>query len=117
MLGVPPVIAMSGLSKDYGSGRGLFDLDLEIQRGEVFGFLGPNGAAAAVAIAGWLINGFAPLVGAIAWLKYFSLFYYYAGHDPLSRGVGIGDILILAAFSLLLTALAMAGLQRRDLRA
>jgi ABC-2 type transport system ATP-binding protein len=39
-----PAIAASGLSKDYGSGRGLFELDLEIERGEVFGFLGPNGA-------------------------------------------------------------------------
>jgi ABC-2 type transport system ATP-binding protein len=33
-----------GLTKDYGSGRGLFDLDLEVEAGEVFGFLGPNGA-------------------------------------------------------------------------
>jgi ABC-2 type transport system ATP-binding protein len=39
-----PVIAASGLSKDYGSGRGLFGLDLEVRSGEVFGFLGPNGA-------------------------------------------------------------------------
>lgn len=39
-----PVIAASGLSKDYGSGRGLFGLDLEVGQGEVFGFLGPNGA-------------------------------------------------------------------------
>jgi ABC-2 type transport system ATP-binding protein len=38
------VIATSGLSKDYGAGRGLFGLDLEVGRGEVFGFLGPNGA-------------------------------------------------------------------------
>jgi ABC-2 type transport system ATP-binding protein len=38
------VIATSGLSKDYGSGRGLFGLDLEVRQGEVFGFLGPNGA-------------------------------------------------------------------------
>jgi ABC-2 type transport system ATP-binding protein len=37
-------IATHGLSKDYGSGRGLFALDLEVERGEVFGFLGPNGA-------------------------------------------------------------------------
>jgi len=37
-------IATSGLSKDYGSGRGLFGLDLEVEQGETFGFLGPNGA-------------------------------------------------------------------------
>jgi len=40
----PAVIATSGLTKDFGSGRGLFGLDLEIFQGEVFGFLGPNGA-------------------------------------------------------------------------
>ena len=39
-----PAIAAMGLSKDYGSGRGLFGLELEVGRGEVFGFLGPNGA-------------------------------------------------------------------------
>ena len=39
-----PAIAARGLSKDYGCGRGLFELDLEVERGEVFGFLGPNGA-------------------------------------------------------------------------
>ena len=39
-----PAIATSGLSKDYGSGRGVFGLDLEVGQGEVFGFLGPNGA-------------------------------------------------------------------------
>jgi ABC-2 type transport system ATP-binding protein len=38
------VITTSGLSKDYGSGRGLSGLDLEVRQGEVFGFLGPNGA-------------------------------------------------------------------------
>ncbi len=39
-----PAIATHGLSKDYGSGRGVFELELEIRQGEVFGFLGPNGA-------------------------------------------------------------------------
>ncbi|MGZ4243179.1 MAG: ABC transporter ATP-binding protein [Solirubrobacteraceae bacterium] len=39
-----PAIATRGLSKDFGDGRGLFDLDLEVERGEIFGFLGPNGA-------------------------------------------------------------------------
>ena len=37
-------IQTRGLSKDYGGGHGLFDLDLEVERGEIFGFLGPNGA-------------------------------------------------------------------------
>jgi ABC-2 type transport system ATP-binding protein len=32
------------LTKDYGKGHGLFDLDLEVRRGEILGFLGPNGA-------------------------------------------------------------------------
>src|ERR1700704_2880681 len=30
-----------GLSKDYGRARGLFDLDLEVEEGEVLGYLGP----------------------------------------------------------------------------
>jgi ABC-2 type transport system ATP-binding protein len=38
------VIAAERLSKDYGSGHGVFDLDFEVQQGEVFAFLGPNGA-------------------------------------------------------------------------
>jgi ABC-2 type transport system ATP-binding protein len=37
-------IRTSKLSKDYGLGRGLFELDLEVARQEVFGYLGPNGA-------------------------------------------------------------------------
>jgi ABC-2 type transport system ATP-binding protein len=37
-------IRTGGLTKDYGAGRGIFDLDLDVAVGEVFGFLGPNGA-------------------------------------------------------------------------
>ena len=37
-------IHTSGLTKDYGQGRGIFDLNLDIAAGEVFGFIGPNGA-------------------------------------------------------------------------
>jgi ABC-2 type transport system ATP-binding protein len=39
-----PAIVCAGLTKDYGQGRGVFDLDLEIRRGEIFGLIGPNGA-------------------------------------------------------------------------
>jgi ABC-2 type transport system ATP-binding protein len=37
-------IRTSKLSKDYGAGRGLFELDLEVSPREVFGYLGPNGS-------------------------------------------------------------------------
>ncbi len=37
-------LSTSHLTKNYGAGRGLFDLDLVIQPQEVFGYLGPNGA-------------------------------------------------------------------------
>src|SRR5438045_9609819 len=37
-------IRTSTLTKDYGAGRGLFDLDLQVAAQEVFGYLGPNGA-------------------------------------------------------------------------
>jgi len=38
------VLSTHGLSKSYGSRQAVRNLDLEVRRGEVFGFLGPNGA-------------------------------------------------------------------------
>lgn len=38
------VIKTSGLTKDYGKGRGVFEIDLEVHKGEVFGFVGTNGS-------------------------------------------------------------------------
>jgi ABC-2 type transport system ATP-binding protein len=37
-------VQAEGLTKFYGSQRGLEDLTLEVPAGEVFGYLGPNGA-------------------------------------------------------------------------
>ncbi|HCG02908.1 MAG TPA: ABC transporter ATP-binding protein, partial [Chloroflexi bacterium] len=34
-------IRTEGLTKDFGSQRGLFDLHLEVDEGEVLGYLGP----------------------------------------------------------------------------
>ncbi len=76
-----------------------------------------TGIAAAVAILGWLINSLAPLVSAISWLKYLAPYYYYAGHDPLTHGADIPGLIVLGALTLLLTAVAMVGIERRDLRA
>ena len=76
-----------------------------------------SGIAAAVALAGWLINGFAPLVHSIDWLKYLSPFYYYAGNDPLTHGVDIGHLAVLGLVTVVLTAVAAASIERRDIRA
>ena len=75
-----------------------------------------SGAAAAFVLLGFLVNGFAPLVNAIQWLKYASVFYYYEGHDPISKGVDGGDLAVLAAAALTLSALAVLGMRGRDLR-
>jgi len=46
-----PIIRTEGLTKRYGHARGIDDLDLEVRPGEVFGFLGPNGAGSATSPA------------------------------------------------------------------
>jgi beta-exotoxin I transport system permease protein len=75
-----------------------------------------SGVAATFALLGFLLNGFAPLVNAIEWLKYLSVFYYYEGHDPIGNGVHAGDLAVLGAATLALTALGVVGFRQRDLR-
>ncbi len=38
------LITVSHLIKDYGHGRGVFDINISVNKGECYGFLGPNGA-------------------------------------------------------------------------
>lgn len=38
------VIELNHITKDYGEGKGIFDIQLSIKEGEVFGFVGTNGA-------------------------------------------------------------------------
>ena len=38
------IIDIQDITKDYGGGRGVFDIAFQVKRGEVLGFLGPNGA-------------------------------------------------------------------------
>lgn len=39
-----PVIEVSHLTKDYGHGRGVFNVSIKVEQGMCYGFLGPNGA-------------------------------------------------------------------------
>ena len=45
-----PVIEIKNLTKDYGQGRGIFDVSFSVNKGECFGFLGPNGAGKSTTI-------------------------------------------------------------------
>ena len=60
-------IAIRGLSKFYGSTRGIEDLNLEIMSGEIFGFLGPNGAGKTTTIR-CMMNILLPTKGKI-WIN------------------------------------------------
>ena len=44
------VIKINDASKSYGENKGIFNLSLDVQEGEVFGLLGPNGAGKTTAI-------------------------------------------------------------------
>ncbi|NOV02752.1 ABC transporter ATP-binding protein [Paenibacillus planticolens] len=43
-------IEISGLTKSFKNGRGITELNLEVDQGDIFGFLGPNGAGKTTAM-------------------------------------------------------------------
>ena len=44
------VIEIKNLSKVYKNGRGIMDINIDIHKGDIFGFLGPNGAGKTTAM-------------------------------------------------------------------
>jgi ABC-2 type transport system permease protein len=74
------------------------------------------GGAAGFGLVAFLINGFAPLVDGLSWLKYLSPFYYYAGNDPIGNGVDTGHLAVLAAATAALVVAGAVAIGRRDLR-
>lgn len=68
------IIKTSGLTKDYGHGRGIFDIDLEIKKGEVFGYVGTNGSGKTTTIRSMMgfikpSNGSSSVLGLNSWKK------------------------------------------------
>lgn len=57
-----PVVEISDLTKYYGKIRGIENVNLQINRGEIFGFIGPNGAGKSTTIR-ILLNLIFPTAG------------------------------------------------------
>lgn len=100
-----PAIRCTGLTKDYGQGRGLFDLDLTVGTGEVFGLIGPNGAGKTTMIRLLMglirpVRGGASLLGLDAQADSLELkrrMGYLPGELPRFPGVTAGYIVGLMA--------------------
>lgn len=62
-----PVIELKDLTKDYGEGRGIFDINLTINKGEMLGFAGTNGSGKTTTIRN--IMGFLKPTGGAAFVN------------------------------------------------
>lgn len=58
------ILRTTGLTKSFGKLKAVDNLNIEIRRGEVFGFLGPNGAGKSTTV-GMILNLVAPTAGSI----------------------------------------------------
>jgi ABC-2 type transport system permease protein len=72
------------------------------------------GVVALLGVATYFANTLGPSVDALAWSREVSPFHYYSGGAPLTNGWQPLDAAILAAASVVLTAVAVLGLERRD---
>ena len=66
------LIETNGLTKDYGDGRGIFDINLKIEQGEMVGFVGTNGSGKTTTIRSILgfikpTSGSAQVDGLTSW--------------------------------------------------
>ncbi|MCL2228194.1 MAG: ABC transporter ATP-binding protein [Firmicutes bacterium] len=73
-----PIVEVENLTKDFGHGRGVFDVSFKIEKGVCYGFLGPNGAGKTTTIRH--IMGFTKpqqgetrVNGLVSWQSYFEI--------------------------------------------
>ena len=80
------VIKAQNLTKDYGFGRGIFDLNFDVKKGETFGFVGTNGSGKTTTIRHIMgfckpDSGSVEVVGKNSW-KYASEIKRYVEYVP-----------------------------------
>jgi ABC-2 type transport system ATP-binding protein len=95
------IIEVEGLTKSYGSKRGIIDVSFQVEAGEVFGFLGPNGAGKTTTIRLLMAllradAGTARIAGLDCWqhsVEIKRLVGYLPGEPALDPGLTGGQIL------------------------
>jgi ABC-2 type transport system ATP-binding protein len=95
------IIEVEGLTKSYGSKRGIADVSFQVDEGEVFGFLGPNGAGKTTTIRTLMAllradAGTAQIAGLDCWKKSLEikrLVGYLPGEPALDPNLTGGQIL------------------------
>lgn len=75
-----------------------------------------TGTSTAIVVVMFLLNGLVPAIHAVAWLKYFTFFHYYEGHNQIVTGIHPTGLAVLGAVTAGLTGSAVAVFTRRDLR-
>jgi beta-exotoxin I transport system permease protein len=75
-----------------------------------------RGVPAVVAVVAYMVNGLGPMVSWLEPLQRYSPFYQYMGHDPLRNGVSGPGVVVAVATIVVLTAVAVWGFSRRDVR-
>jgi ABC-2 type transport system permease protein len=75
------------------------------------------GVSAGVTAALFFVHGLAPLVDSMAWLAELTPFHWLQDPDPLANGLDALAVLIFAAVTAVLLAVAVWGFNRRDIAA
>jgi ABC-2 type transport system permease protein len=75
-----------------------------------------RGVPAVVAVVAYMVHGLGPMVTWLEPVRELSPFYQYIGHDPLRSGVSVPSVTVAVATVVVLTAVAVWGFSRRDIR-
>ena len=73
------------------------------------------GITGAVAVLTYFVNALQPVVDILEPARFVTPFYYYIGTDPLSNGLDLLHAAVLVGATALLTLVAVASFERRDI--
>ncbi len=74
-----------------------------------------RGVATALAVASYLLSALAPLASAFGRVAWLSLWDQALGHQPLTTGLRLGNLSVVAVVTVVLLSVSLWGYDRRDL--